>query len=177
VNALQEIQRTASERGLRFVLIGGWAVIQHGYTRVTADLDLLVLRSEQERWRELLSTLGYECFNDSEGFQQYKKPGQEAWPLDLMLVNQETFEGLLAAAAPATVQHAIVPLVSLDHLIALKLHVLKQGRLHRFLKDFEDVIQLVRINRLDLQSAPLRALFMRYGTADLYEKIKRAIES
>jgi len=136
----------------------------------------LVLKSDKQKWRELLAGLHYECFNDSEGFQQYKKSGQEAWPLDLMLATQETFDGLLAAATPATVQDAVVPLVSLEHLIALKLHVLKQGRLHRFLKDFEDVIQLVRINHLDLQSAPVRALFIRYGTADLYEKIKRAVE-
>lgn len=176
MNVLQEIQRAASERGLRFLLIGGWAVIQHGCSRVTADLDLLVLRADQQKWRELLTGLGYECFSESEGFQQYKKSGNQDWPLDLMLVNQETFDGMLAASAPATVQDAVVSLVSLEHLIALKLHVLKQGRLHRFLKDFEDVVELVRINHLDLQSAPLRALFIRYGTADLYEKIRRAVE-
>ena len=151
-------------------------MIQHGYTRVTADLDLLVLRSEQEKWRGLLSTLSYECFNDTEGFQQYKKSGKDAWPLDLMLANQETFDGLFAAAASATVQQAVVPLVSLEHLIALKLHVLKQGRLHRFLRDFEDVVELVRIHNLDLQSAPVKGLFLRYGTAELYEKIKRALQ-
>ena len=67
-------------------------------------------------------------------------------------------------------------LVSLEHLIALKLHVLKQARLHRFLKDFQDVVELVRINHLDLHSDAMRALFIRYGTAELHEKITRAVE-
>ena len=92
-----------------------------------------------------------------------------------MLVNQETFTGIIVAASPVTVQGASVLLVSVEHLIALKLHVLKQARLHRFLKDFQDV-ELVRINRLDLHSDPMRVLFLRYGTSDLYEKIKRALE-
>jgi hypothetical protein len=44
------------------------------------------------------------------------------------------------------------------------------------LKDFQDVIELVRINHLDLHSEAMRSLFIRYGTADLYDKITRAVE-
>jgi len=55
-------------------------------------------------------------------------------------------------------------------------HVLKQARLHRFLKDFQDVVELVRINHLDLHSEAMRVLFLKHGTTDLYEKIKRAVE-
>ncbi len=60
--------------------------------------------------------------------------------------------------------------------LALKLHVLKQAQLHRFLKDFQDVVELIRINKVDLHSEEMRGLFLRYGTADLYEKVKRAID-
>ncbi len=54
--------------------------------------------------------------------------------------------------------------------------MLKQARLHRFLKDFQDVVELVRINHLDLHSEAMRVLFLKHGTTDLYEKIKRAVE-
>ncbi len=176
VNVLQQIQQLAVEHGLRFILIGGLAVIEHGYGRLTLDIDLLVLREERQRWRELLHGLGYELSSEQDTFHQYRRTEKEKWPLDLMLANRETFAGLIAAASPVTTQGARVLLVSLDHLIALKLHVLKQARLHRFLKDFQDVVELVRINHLDLHSDAMRALFLKYGTTDLYEKIKRAVE-
>jgi predicted nucleotidyltransferase len=176
VSALEQVQQAADEKGLRFVLIGGFAVIEHGYARLTADIDLLVLRDDQQPWRELLHGLGYQLAEDGENFKQYRKGDEAEWPLDLMLARQDTFDGLIAAARRVTVQGASVLLVSLEHLIALKLHVLKQARLHRFLKDFQDVVELVRINNVDLRSGQIRDLFLRYGTTDLYEKIQRAVE-
>ena len=176
MSLLEQLEQRAGESGLRFILIGGFAVIEHGYSRLTLDIDLLVLRDDQEKWRELVTDLGYRMSSESDTFQQYKGPEESNWPLDLMLVGQDTFAGLIATASPMIVQGARVLLVSLEHLIALKLHVLKQARLHRFLKDFQDVVELVRINHLDLHSASMRALFLRYGTTDLYEKLKRAIQ-
>lgn len=63
---------------------------------------------------------------------------------------------------------------SLKHLIALKLHVLKQGLAHRTVRDLDDVIMLVLKNGLDIRTDGWRNLFSRYGTAELYEKVLRA---
>lgn len=176
MSALEQIQRQAGECGLRFVLIGGLAVIEHGYARLTSDIDLLILRDDRQKWRELLTAFGYQLSSEGDAFQQFDAGKEAIWPLDLMLVGADTFAGLFATASQVTVQGARVMLVSLEHLIALKLHVLKQARLHRFLKDFQDVIELVRINHVDLHSDAMRGLFLRYGTEDLYEKLKRAVE-
>jgi hypothetical protein len=42
------------------------------------------------------------------------------------------------------------------------------------LKDFLDVENLVRINRLDIQSENIRRLFEKYATMELYEKMSAA---
>src|SRR5437667_2940224 len=34
--------RKLNEAGAKYIVIGGWAVIQHGYGRTTEDIDLLV---------------------------------------------------------------------------------------------------------------------------------------
>jgi hypothetical protein len=34
--------RSLNERGARYLVVGGFAVIQHGFTRATMDIDLLV---------------------------------------------------------------------------------------------------------------------------------------
>ena len=62
----------------------------------------------------------------------------------------------------------------LQHLIALKVHALKHSHIGRFLKDFQDVVGLIQVNRLDVASAEVKEIFERYGNTDLYEKVVRA---
>jgi len=82
---------------------------------------------------------------------------------------------MFAAATSADLFGVKTKVPSLEHLIALKLHALKNTRAQRFLKDFLDVENLIRINQLDIKSKTIRDLFEKYGTPDLYEKISRAL--
>jgi hypothetical protein len=67
-----------------------------------------------------------------------------------------------------------VKVVSLLHLIALKCHSLKNSKSLRRLKDMDDLIQLILINRLDLNGPELRATILKHGDSELYEKLRRA---
>jgi hypothetical protein len=170
---LQQIKQKGAELRLDFLLIGGLAVIEHGFARLTTDIDLLVRKRDSSTWKSVLAIEGYQVLNETDTFQQYERPGDASWPLDLMLVNDATYDGMAAASLPVQVMGASLRMVSVKHLIALKLHVLKQGKLPRFLDDFLDVVELVKSNRLDLQSPEFHDLFLRYGTTDLYEKVRR----
>ena len=91
-----------------------------------------------------------------------------------LLVQEKTFAPILAASREADFFGIMSRVPSLEHLIALKLHALKNTRMSRFLKDFLDVEYLIRLNRLDIQSENNRALFDKYETPDLYEKVSRS---
>jgi hypothetical protein len=177
MNIVQSIQSAAAQRQLRFVVVGGFAVIEHGYARLTLDFDLLVQREARERWHALMSDVGYKAVQEKETFDQYAVREGIGWPVDLMLVNEATFQGIWAASKPVSIQDAPVQLVSLEHLLSLKLHALKHTHLGRFFKDFDDVVHLVAANSVDLRSPAIRDLFLRYGNADLYGKICRACEA
>ena len=177
MNVFQSVEQGARQRGLPFVVIGGLAVIQHGYSRLTTDFDLLVERTRKEPWHSLLLELGYELIHEAQAFSQYSAQQGPGWPIDLMFVNDSTFARMLAAAKPTTIGDALLQLVSLEHLLALKLHALKHSNLRRFLKDFEDVIHLVQLNKMDLRSPAIRDLFLKYGNEDLYGKILYACEN
>jgi hypothetical protein len=174
---LEQIQKRAMEGRLDFLLIGGLAVIEHGFARLTTDLDLLVRKHLGEAWKGMLIEMGYALINEKDSFQQYERPGVATWPLDLMLVNDSTYEKLSAASLPIEVMGASIRMVSLNHLLALKLHVLKQGKIHRFLDDLIDVAELVKANRLDLQSSELRDLFLKHGNAQIYDKVQRLVKA
>jgi len=125
---------------------------------------------------KMLSEFRYDNYHDGGSFIQYTAPDNNAWPVDLMLVQERTFAPILEAGVDAVFYGVKSKVPSLEHLIALKLHALKNTRLRRFLKDFMDVENLIQINRLDIKSVKIRSLFDKYGTQDLYEKISRSLD-
>ena len=117
--------------------------------------------------------MSYRLTESNDRFLQFEPEAAGKLPIDLMLANEPTFAGLWDSAAEVRYDDRLVRVVSIEHLIAMKLHVLKQGRLHRFLKDLQDVVDLARVNNLDLRSEKFRNLFAKYGNMDLYEKVLR----
>ena len=174
----QTLDQEPRKRGLRFLVIGGLAVNFHGFARDTADLDLLISRESREQWLSLFAELGYSLDLDRGAFMQLSPPTDGAWPVDFMMVREATFQPMLHHGKEVEMYGARVLIPSLEHLLALKLHALKHTHSGRFLKDFLDVENLVRVNKVDLRQDSVRRMFLKYGNADLYEKVShtRALE-
>jgi hypothetical protein len=176
MTAAEFIAACSKNSELPFLIIGGLAVIAYGYPRDTMDLDYLVRRSDRDAWRHALASHGYGVAHEHDNFAQFTaQPGET--DVDLMFVNDSTFETMFAASVRKETGVSEARFPSLEHLIALKLHVLKQGLPHRTLRDMDDVINLLLANRVDLRQESWRKLFTKYGNRDLYEKIARAIEA
>jgi len=174
VSALGDIASRAAEKNLPFLLMGGHAVIAHGYHRNTFDLDLIIPRRDRDKWMELAGSLGYKFSFEGPTFLQFDPPKPDSYGLDLMLANESTFNKLFANAVPAPSSEPNTRMVSLHDLLALKCHTIKYGHKGRIVKDSEDVIQLVKANRLNLDDARVQRVFLEFGTTELYEKVKRA---
>lgn len=167
----QNLEVEAARRGLRFIVIGGHAVIEHGFHRGTEDADILVSKTRRDEWIECVTALGYSLCRDGGVFLQFDPLDPTAWELDLMLVPQEVFDRLLAGAQAATLEQAAVVVPSLEHLLALKVHALKNGRGLRVLKDITDIAQLLKLNRVDASEPWVKAVFEKYGTLEFYERV------
>jgi predicted nucleotidyltransferase len=170
---LEILSRARLEPERSFLVIGGYAVNAHGYSRQTMDLDLLIPKDQQHFWKQLVLESGYVVHGSKESFLQFVPVEQEQLPVDFMLVNEPTFSGMYAEAMTASLGGVEVKIPSLRHLIALKLHVLKQGLPHRELRDLYDVFQLVNLNKIDVRSDDFKKLCERYGNSKLYETILR----
>jgi hypothetical protein len=175
VKFFEAIDWETRKHNLLYLVIGGLAVNLYGYSRDTADLDLLICAGQREPWLDVFSRLGYAIYQDGGNFIQLTSEQQTAWPVDLMLVQEKTFAPMFAASREVDLYGTPSRIPSLDHLIALKLHALKNTRFDRFLKDFLDVENLIRLNKLDLKSENIRQLFARYGTMELYDKVSRSL--
>ena len=174
MTTVARIAARAAEHKLPFLLAGGHAVITHGHARNTFDIDLVVRQGDREKWSVLARELGYVFHSAGPNFLQFDPPDAQILPLDLMLMNEETFAKLAADAVPAPASGGVARSISLLHLLALKCHAIKHGHKGRIVKDADDVIHLVQINRLDVRRPDIREIFLKYGTTDLYEKVQRA---
>lgn len=168
------IRLAGNEPALGFLLIGGFAVAVHGYTRHTFDVDFLIRRSELAAWKAKLFGAGLMLFAERSAFAQFSQgEGQDG--LDLMLVDDRTFERMKATAVSADFDGVTCRVVNLDNLLILKLHVLRQALPHRTGKDAGDVEELLRRNRVDLESDHYRMLFLTYGDQNLYDTFRRLL--
>ena len=168
VNVIHDRSRQA---GLRYLLIGGHAIISYCEPRGTLDVDFMVRRSNLVGWRALLESEGFKQMHDGKTFAQFSPPYGVEWRLDLMLVNDQTFDKLEAGARVIRVIGIESRVPRAEHLIALKLHALKHGHPERFEKDFGDVLSLTRNIGCDVRSTGYRQLFDQFGTPELYEKV------
>ena len=176
VSFFATIEVETRQRRLPFLVIGGHAVNLYGFARETADLDFLVCSDDRSSWMSLFADLGYHVFSDAPNFVQLASDKSAAWPVDLMFVQSATFKPMLDGSRVVEFYGTASRIPTLEHLIALKLHALKNTRPHRFLKDFLDVENLVRINHLEIKSENIRRLFEKYATMELYEKMSAAFD-
>ncbi|MBA3386231.1 MAG: hypothetical protein H0T95_06360 [Chthoniobacterales bacterium] len=166
------ILRCASERGLPSLLIGGNAVILLGYIRNTVDLDLLLPEQSRSRWLDLLHELGYRFFHGGDAFAQFEPPERSAAPVDLMFVDQATWEKLINGATEMELAGERVLLPRAEYLVALKLHAAMSPTRSKPEVDWEDIRQIVRICSLDPEHESFRSLILRYGSEKALRRIK-----
>jgi hypothetical protein len=170
---ITSLLRGASERGLDSLLIGGNAVILLGYVRNTVDLDLLLSEETRSRWLDLMRELGYRFLHGVPAFAQFEPPVDGAAPVDLMFVEQATWEKLREGAKEMDLAGERVFLPRPEYLVALKLHAAASPTRSKPEVDWEDIRQIVRLCALKPDKEPFRSLILRYGGEDALWRIQQ----
>lgn len=133
-----------------FLLIGGYAVIYHGYVRTTGDMDVW-LKPDNENKMKLLSVLE-KHLRDKNGIEKVKKLdfknviafhiGLPPEKIDFLTkIAGVNFDEAFSHKALLPVQNYQIPVLHLNDLIANKL-------LSARLKDKADVEELQKIEKL-----------------------------
>ena len=168
---IERLTDEAGKRGLEFLLIGGHAVNAHGYERTTLDFDFMVRSADLEVWKAVLSGLGYHPIHETKAFAQFEPVGGDGFRIDLMLVDAPTFVKLIAGSELLTYGGCRIRVAGVLHLIALKLHATRTWDRAVQGKDFYDILNLIRINRIDTGSPDFQEILNRYATPSIKERL------
>ncbi len=140
--SIEAVVRALNQQGVRYLIVGGLAVVAHGYVRLTADVDLLLDLEEANLRRAVaaLSRLGYrprapvelDRFIDPKARAEWVKtkgmtvfslfsPDHPATEVDLFVEAPLDFGKAYASAVRIEVAPgAVATIAGLDDLITLK---------------------------------------------------------
>ena len=165
------ISSVCSSKNISLCLIGGFAVNYYKVTRQTTDVDFLITKNDYDKILSLLEEEGFKQDYAKEVFARLTAEKLYLMDLDFMFVDKETLDKITREGNQISIagRKFIVP--CLFHLIALKLHAIKYNPKIREYKDLSDIIELIKINKIDTRSNKFKNLCLKYGTEGLYHKI------
>ena len=164
------------EEGVSCVLIGGFAINHYRVTRQTADVDFLITKEDFDKIVVLLEKAGYKKTSLQENFVQLESSRLALLNVDFMFVDQATLSKIKEEGNRFKIVGQTFTVPSLYHLIALKLHSIKHNSRVRLTKDMPDIINLIRVNEINVKDKRFRELCLKYGTSGLYDKISEAVK-
>ena len=170
------ISDLTEKEGVACILIGGFAVNYYKVTRQTADVDFLITKEDFDKIFGYLQKVGYKTDLIQDNFAQLKSTKTSLMDVDFMFVDSETLDKILKESKKIKIamQEFFVP--SLYHLIALKLHSIKYNQKIRLTRDLPDIINLLRINDVNIKNNKFKVLCLKYGTEEIYRKILETFE-
>ena len=113
---------------------------------------------------------------DQEVFARFLGNTSYLMDVDFMFVDRSTLDKILKEAGSLTIsgQKFVVP--SLNHLIALKLHAIKNNEKNRLMKDLPDIVNLIKNNGIDVRNEDFKNLCLKFGTENLYQRLLEVIK-
>lgn len=157
------------------IVIGGRAMQSYGMDRMTYDADCVINAADEPRLRNALAVVGYvfePCEPPRATFSRYNHLARLRPVVDAMLTDADTFSKLFAGSRLMPINDSLVRVAAPLHLVAMKLHALKQQP-ERAYKDWPDICHLLETQR-DLWTVPdLEALAKRYASEHFAEELRR----
>jgi hypothetical protein len=140
---LTELGGRLEAAGVRYALIGGFAMALRGVQRATLDLDFLLMLDDLDQAHGILIEIGYRREFHSENVSHYAGAGPDWGRVDILHAFRGPSLGMLGRAERIRIDaDLLLPVAQTEDIIGLKIQALKND-LSRALGDWNDVLLLV----------------------------------
>ena len=156
------------------ILIGGFAVNFYKVTRDTLDVDFLTTKEDFAKIKDALINAGYAKEFATEATVRFSNK-KENLDVDFMIVDQATREKIIKEGKEIDVVGEKLVIPSVNHLIALKLHAIKNNQKNRIWKDLPDIVNLIKMNKVDYNDQRFKEMCLKYSSEEIYQTILKAM--
>jgi len=168
--AFHLVAKASIKANVPCILIGGFAINFYNVTRNTLDVDFLITKDDFEKIKKTLLDAGYaENFATDITIRLSSK--RDDLDIDFVMVDDSTRDRIISDGKEVKVVGERLTVPSVDHLITLKLHAIKNNKKNRMWKDMPDIIRLIQANNVDCESEAFKRACLKYGDVDIYKTI------
>jgi hypothetical protein len=122
LTVLEKLTAALDEAGVRYALIGGFAMALRGVQRATMDLDFILLLQDLERAHRILESLGYRRGFTSENVSHYTSDEFSLGRVDLLHAFRGPTLSMLDRAERLAITASLdIPVVQVEDIIGLKI--------------------------------------------------------
>lgn len=155
-----------------FAIVGALALHTYGYARATNDVDILVGADARDRLIAFLEERGFETLHRSDGYSNHLHPDPAFGRLDVVYVDQDTRDKILAESRPASLGTVSVVVPKPEHLAAMKVHAMKNDP-KRLFQEMADIQFLMRLPGVDREQ--IRRYFEESGQLERFHELERSL--
>jgi hypothetical protein len=149
---MKAITRVLKSKDIDFCFIGGAALPEYNYNRMTEDIDILVSKKDKEKFLSLTGTYLKRKFKDAEKSFYWNNPKTQ---IDVIYSGDKAGDKNkgIEYKEPHTISKIkdSLPTITLKNLIQYKLCSGMYG-IARY-KDFGDIVALIEVNKLSIDFA------------------------
>jgi len=150
---------------VRILIVGGFAVNAHGFTRFTADLDCLIVTEKLGTLEQIFLRGGFKRYPGSNVAAVFENPAARPSVVDVILVSADTFEKMWPQRVSVRFDGLDFFVPAIEHIFAMKFHSVK-GNPKRWGKDLRDLQELVRAHPEICTREKVMELCRRFGPQD-----------
>lgn len=171
----QLISNIINKANVRCVIIGGFAVNYYKVTRQTIDVDFIITREDFDKICGQFQKAGFKVISLEKVFARLGENKNYPMDVDFMFVDIDTLDKIVSDGKEMSIGKNKFMVPSVYTVIALKLHAIKYNQKLREFKDLPDIVNLIRVNKINHKTKEFRELCLKFGTEELYEKIKEGV--
>ena len=162
--------RDFENEGIRYAVIGGFALGFWGATRATIDMDFLLRREDVERTEEILSKYHYRCIQKTVNVGQYVSDHSTYGTVDFIFAARNVSKKMLDRSVVVEFGTEKVKVLIPEDIIGLKVQALSNDP-SREIKDYADIDALLsaRLSKPEtINWVLLREYFELFDKLELY---------
>jgi len=156
------------QQQMDYGIIGAFALYSYGYIRATQDIDFITKAEYKDKIITHLESLGFETTFSSSAFSNHI---HSVGPVrvDIMYIEGSTAEEIFKATEKRIILKDLsLPVVSPEHLIAMKLFAIQNNPDRKF-KDLADIKEIV--GHTEVNKETVLSYFKKYGMEPLYNEV------
>lgn len=168
----ENLLSTFEAEGVRYALIGGFAMGAWGIARSTVDMDFLIHKNDLPVVHRILAGMGYECRYQTENVSQFVSPLKIFGEIDILHAFREISLGMLQRAEDRKIfnKTMTIKVLKVEDLIGLKVQAIANDPSRKPI-DLADIESLMEAYGGSIDWSLIEEYFALFDLNDLFSEL------